>query len=120
MASIGVVSGSADHVQPALFDKHLEHTGREPSHCETKRVSPRLRSHFTHTGRVTLTFRLRQALQATMARCRLALLIRGESFLVEPNLCLDKPESTARVQPLIVVERAKGSSPFKNTARVRS
>jgi hypothetical protein len=27
MASIGVVAGSADHVQPALLDEHVEHTG---------------------------------------------------------------------------------------------
>jgi hypothetical protein len=27
IASIGVVAGSADHVQPALLDEHVEHTG---------------------------------------------------------------------------------------------
>jgi hypothetical protein len=27
MASIGVVAGSADHVQPALLDEHVEQTG---------------------------------------------------------------------------------------------
>jgi hypothetical protein len=55
MASIGVVAGSADHVQPALLDAHVEHTGRQPSHCETKTVSPQLRSHLTHTGRSVWT-----------------------------------------------------------------